>query len=159
MLPDGQVIFESMAIVEYLNEVHPNPYNLFPGDAVQRAKIRAFCEVINSGIHPYQNLKLIQKVHNEFGASQKKWLVDWMTKGVDTIEGLLEINEKENKFGDYAFGKDITAADIFLYPQALASRNRAGIDLSRYPRIEKVVNNLEKVRQFTEANPENQPDF
>lgn len=52
-----------MAIIEYLNEIQPNPYNLFPGTPVERAKIRAFCEVINSGIHPYQNLKLMQKVH------------------------------------------------------------------------------------------------
>ena len=84
----------------------------------------------------------MQKIHGEFGADQKKWLVDWMSKGINTIEGLLEINEKENKFGDYVFGNNITAADIFLYPQALASRNRAGIDLSRYPRIYKVVKNL-----------------
>lgn len=89
MLPDGQIIFESMAIIEYLNEVQPNPYNLFPGTPAERAKIRAFCEVINSGIHPYQNLKLVQKVHKEFGANQKQWLVDWMSKGIDTIEGLL----------------------------------------------------------------------
>lgn len=52
-----------MAIIEYLNEIQPNPYNLFPGSPVERAKMRAFCEVINSGIHPYQNLKLMQKVH------------------------------------------------------------------------------------------------
>ena len=69
-----------------------------------------------------------------------------MSKGINTIEGLLEINEKENKFGDYAFGNQITSADIFLYPQVLASRNRAGIDLSPYPRIYKVLKNLEKVK-------------
>lgn len=62
-MPDGQIIFESMAIIEYLNEIQPNPHNLFPGSPVDRAKMRAFCEVINSGIHPYQNLKLMQKVH------------------------------------------------------------------------------------------------
>lgn len=57
------------------------------------------------------------------------------------------------------FGKEITAADVFLYPQVLACRNRAGIDLSPYKRISKVLGNLEKVRQFTDANPENQPDY
>lgn len=59
VLPDGTALIESMAIIEYLNEIKPEPHNLYPGDAKQRALIRGFCEVINSGIHPYQNLKLI----------------------------------------------------------------------------------------------------
>lgn len=69
-----------------------------------------------------------------------------MTKGLDTIEGLLEINEKEKKVGDFSFGNEITAADIFLYPQVLASRNRAGINLDPYQRISRVLRNLEKVK-------------
>jgi len=76
-----------------------------------------------------------------------------MSKGINTIEGLLEINEKENKLGNYAFGNEITAADIFLYPQVLASKNRAGIDLAPYKRISKVLANLQKVKEFTDANP------
>lgn len=60
-LKDGTTLIESMAIIEYLDEVHPEP-KLFPGSSVHRAQIRGFCEVVNSGIHPYQNIRLLDKV-------------------------------------------------------------------------------------------------
>ena len=74
-----------MAIIEYLNEIKPEPYNLFPGDAKNRAQIRGFCEVINSGIHPYQNLKLIEQLHKEHKVDKVQWCKEWTGRGVQTI--------------------------------------------------------------------------
>ncbi len=92
ILPTGEIIVESMAIIEYLNEIKTQPFNLFPGNPLQRAQIRAFCEVVNSGIHPYQNLHLINRLHNDYGTDKKQWSIEWMTKGLVTMEKLIEQN-------------------------------------------------------------------
>jgi glutathione S-transferase len=61
LLPTGEIIVETMAIREYIEETYPqNP--LLPKDPIKKAQVRAFCEVINAGIHPYQNLRLLEKV-------------------------------------------------------------------------------------------------
>jgi maleylacetoacetate isomerase len=74
-----------MAIIEYLNELHPHPNDLFPGSPIQRAQIRGFCEVINSGVHPYQNLRLVEKLEKEFGVDKGKWLQELVGRGAETI--------------------------------------------------------------------------
>ena len=86
MLPDGRVIVESLAIIEYLNEKYPTPNNFYPGDAVQRAQIRAFNEIINSGIHPFHNMKLLDKVEEDFKADRFEWAKFWVTKGAGIVE-------------------------------------------------------------------------
>ena len=61
LLPTGQIIVETMAISEYIEEIYPQR-PLLPKDPIKKAQVRAFCEVINAGIHPYQNLRLLEKV-------------------------------------------------------------------------------------------------
>ena len=74
VLPDGTTLVESLAIIEYLNEKFPSDNtNFYPGDAENRAKIRGFCEVINSGIHPYQNLRLVNRLEAQ-GVNKLKWI-------------------------------------------------------------------------------------
>lgn len=99
MLPDGQVLIESMAICEFLEEKHPES-RLFPkNDLVKKAQIRGFCEVINSGLHPYQNLRLLEKVHNDFKADKMEFAKEWVIKGFKTIEKMLA-----KTMGKYCFG-------------------------------------------------------
>jgi maleylacetoacetate isomerase len=88
-----------MAIMEYLNEVYPNP-NLYPGTPVERSRIRAFCEMINSGVHPFQNLRVLDKI-DEYKANKLEWCVYWTTRGMRTFETMLE---REKAQGKYCFG-------------------------------------------------------
>ena len=83
-LKDGTLLIESMAIIEYLDEVHPQP-KLFPGSAIQRAQIRGFCEVVNSDIHPYQNIRLLDKVEADFKADKMAFAKHFVLRGLDTM--------------------------------------------------------------------------
>jgi glutathione S-transferase len=80
VLPGGQILIESMAIIEYLEEVYPES-PLLPKDPVLRAQIRGFCEVINSGLHPYQNLRCLEKVGRYPNADKVEWAKDWVVRG------------------------------------------------------------------------------
>lgn len=144
ILTDGRCIVESIAIIEYLNEVYPEPHNLYPGDAADRAQIRGFCEVINSGIHPYQNLKLVNKIEKEFKGDRIKWSTEWVGKGVDIIEKMLAQHSSGNY--KYSFGNNITAADVVFYPQIYASKNRWKIDLQPYQHVSRVFKNLSTIK-------------
>jgi maleylacetoacetate isomerase len=155
ILPDGTALIESMAIIEFLDEIQHHPYPLFQGSPVHRAQVRGFCEVINSGIHPYQNLKLIEHLNKEYGTDKAKWSVEWTTKGLHTIEALINKLGKSEK---YVFGNTITAADVFFYPQVLGTKSRWGVDLAPFSNISRILGNLQKIKEFRDAEPENQPD-
>lgn len=85
VLPTGQVLIESFAIIEYLEEVYPE-VALLPKDPVLRAQIRGFCEVINSAIHPYQNLRALEKISNDYKGDKIEWATYWITRGFQTLE-------------------------------------------------------------------------
>ena len=133
ILPNGTTLVESLAIIEYLNEKYPSPNNLYPGDAEHRAKIRGFCEVINSGIHPYQNLKLVNRLADENGVDKVKWITSQVLTGANTIERLLE-NYSSQKY-KYCFGDEVTAADILFYPQIFATKNRWKVDTTSHTNV------------------------
>ncbi len=73
-----------MAIVDYLSEVHADKFALYPKDPVKRAQIKGFCEVVNSGIHPYQNLRLLEKVEG-FGQDKMAFAKEWVVKGSEIL--------------------------------------------------------------------------
>ena len=145
-----------MAIIEYINEVHPQPYDLFPGSPGHRAQIRGFCQVINSAVHPYQNLRLLEKIEADYGAKKSQWLLYWLKRGTNTIEELIG---KYNKGGNYVFGDAITAADVFFYPQVYNAKNRFNLDIKPYPNVSRVFDNLAKIKEFQDTAPEKQKDF
>jgi glutathione S-transferase len=78
----------------------------------------------------------------------------WVMRGLDTMEQMLSRSASK-----YCFGDRLSAADLFLYPQAIASVNRWGADLSKYKNVDKVMVNLKKLPEFVQAEPQNQPDF
>lgn len=141
--PNGNIIYESMAIIEYLNEKYKSINDYFPGDPEFRAKIRTFCEVINSDIHPYQNLRLLEKINEDYNADKIAWGKYWTNRGVSTLEKILVAN---NSSGKYVFGDQITAADILFYPQVTATKVRWGNDLSQYPNVTRILHNLQSVK-------------
>jgi maleylacetoacetate isomerase len=156
ILPNGTKLIESMAIIEYLNEAFPEPNNLFPGNAEKRAHIRGLCEVINSGIHPYVNLRLLEKIDKDFGASRKEWATFWLKQGLTSVESLIKEHNKGEKF---IFGKQITCADVLLYPQVYNAKSKYDFDLSEYPNIHRIFDSLSQVKEIQDASPQNQKDF
>ena len=156
VLPDGTKIVESIAIIEYLNEVHPEPNNLFPGGPLLRAKIRGFAEVVNSGIHPLQNLKLLEKVEKDYGANRKEFAIFWIAPGLATLESMIEDSCKGTTF---IFGNQITGAELCFFPQIYNAKNRYEMDLSIYPNINRIYSNMEKVKEVQDALPENQKGY
>ncbi len=152
----GEVLTQSLAILEYLEETHPEP-PLLPGDAVQRARIRALALAIACDIHPINNLRVLQYLTREFGADEAgkaSWYRHWVEIGLAAVEAMLEDGPKEARF---CFGDVPTLADVCLVPQVFNAR-RFQCDLSAMPRIARVVAHCETLEAFRLAAPENQPD-
>jgi maleylacetoacetate isomerase/maleylpyruvate isomerase len=154
LIHNGKAISQSMAIVEYLEDIHPaNP--LFPKDPYMKAKVRQFCENINSFMHPLGNLKVMQKLEkdNAYTAEQKNaWIQHWNTQGFQALEEML----KEFS-GRYCFGDQVTAADAFLVPVIFAS-NRFKVDLQNFPLCRKINEECLKQKAFIDAHPFRQMD-
>jgi maleylpyruvate isomerase len=149
----GAVLTQSVAIIEWLDETHPNP-PLLPRDALQRAKVRAFALAIACDTHPVQNLKVLARLR-ELGLAEEK-VQDWAAwvnrEGLAACETLIR-----NEPGPFCFGDGPTLADLCLVPQ-LANARRFGVDVSAYPHLLKAEAAAKTLPAFVNAAPENQPD-
>ena len=142
-----------MAIIEYLDETRPNGPRLLPSDPAKRAKARAIAEIVNSGIQPYQNTNVLKRLVNEIGEEKKnEWLQFYLTKGFRSIEVAL----KETS-GKYCVGDEVSIADLCLVPQVY-SAGRFNIDLSDFPNVRRVYDELNKLPAFQRAHAHRQPD-
>ncbi len=151
LLIDGDVALnQSMAIIEYLDETYPEP-SLLPGDAVQRARIRAAAQTIACDIHPLNNLRVQQYLKDPLEQPQAAvddWVRHWITTGFQPLEELAEAGR-----GPYLFGDQITLADICLVPQ-MANARRARADLSAFPKLVAVDKALNAHPAVKAARPE-----
>ena len=151
-LDSGDVLVQSLAIIEYLDETHPQP-PLLPKDPIARAKVRAIAQVIACDIHPLNNVGPLRYLKNVFGQDQSKidaWYHHWVHDGFDAVEAMIEP-------GPYACGNEVTLADVCLVPQVYNAR-RLKAPLDRYPKIVAVDAACAKLAAFDKARPENQPD-
>jgi maleylacetoacetate isomerase len=151
-LDSGEIITQSLAIIEYLDEVHPQP-PLLPRVPVDRAKVRALAELVACDIHPLNNLGPLRYLKNELGQDQSKidaWYRHWVLEGFDAIEAMIGP-------GPYAYGAEVTLADLCLVPQ-VANARRLKVPLERYPGIVAADAACAKLSAFEKARPENQPD-
>ncbi|TAK49090.1 MAG: maleylacetoacetate isomerase [Xanthobacteraceae bacterium] len=151
---DGQVLTQSLAIIEWLEETHPQP-PLLPRDALARARVRAFAYAVACDIHPVQNLKVLNKVRKLTGddSAGPAWARDIIEDGLDASEQILRGSDSP-----FAFGEAPTLADICLVPQLVnARRFKAAID--RWPRILEIERNCMALSAFADAAPARQPDF
>jgi maleylacetoacetate isomerase len=151
-LDSGDVLVQSLAIIDYLDETHPQP-PLLPKDPIGRAKVRAIAQVIACDIHPLNNVGPLRYIKNVFGQEQSKidaWYHHWVHDGFDAIEAMIGP-------GPYAFGNEVTLADVCLVPQVYNAR-RLKAPLDRYPKIVAVDAACAKLAAFDKARPENQPD-
>mmetsp|Transcript_56250 Transcript_56250/g.64536 ORF Transcript_56250/g.64536 Transcript_56250/m.64536 type:complete len:223 (+) Transcript_56250:1-669(+) len=152
LIIDGDLLIESLPIIEYLEETRPER-KLYPSDPLLRQKVRAICEICNSGIQPLQNLKVTNKVEKEYGQDHIAWVTYFNYEGFKALEQLLS-----KTAGKYCFGDEITAADCLVFPQVLGSVQRFGLSLKEYPTIQKIIDNLLTVQEFIDSLPKNQPD-
>ena len=154
---DGATLTQSLAILEWLDETHPEPA-LLPANPLERARVRAFAQVIACEIHPLQNLRVLKYLADEFGAdaaATTRWLTRWLTEGLDACEALLAKRDRESAF---CFGDTPGLADICLVPQVFSAQ-RFGVDISHLTRIASIHARCEALPAFADAHPARQPDF
>lgn len=153
---DGELFVESVAIVELLEELYPEPA-LYPKRPADRARVRALVEMINAGTQPLQNLAVLDKVGSDKDA-RAAWMKHFMARGLGAFEAAMARREDETGAeGPFAFGDRFTAADAFLVPQVYAAR-RFGVDLSAMPRVVRADAASSALPFVAAAKPEAQPD-
>jgi maleylpyruvate isomerase len=151
-LSGGDVLTQSLAIIEYLDETQPEPPFL-PADALERAHVRAMAQLIACDIHPLNNLIALQYLKRVLKQEQTEidaWYHHWVIQGFTALEQML-------KPGPYAYGAHVTLADICLVPQVYNAR-RLKVPLDKFPKIVAVETACLKLPAFDKARPENQPD-
>ena len=154
LLVDGVALAQSLPIIEYLNERHPDP-PLLPSSPLARAHVRQMAEVVNSGIQPVQNLRVMQKLGRDHGwprTDQLAWSRDWIASGLAALEELV------GRHGEgCCFGSAVTLADLCMVPQLYNAR-RFEVDLSVCPNLVAVDERLADLPAFADAHPSAQPD-
>lgn len=153
LVHDGVVIGQSLAIMEYLDEVFPDA-PLLPKDAAARARTRQMAMVVAMEIHPVNNLGVMQYLVEAFGADDAQklaWTHRWMKRGFDALEVLAD-NQ-----GPYLAGAQVTMADCCLIPQ-LYNAHRFNFPLGAYPKLRRVEQACNALNAFKRAAPEVQVD-
>jgi len=148
------VLAQSVAILEYLEEVHPEP-PLLPVSPVERARVRQVVEVLNSSIHPVQNLKVMKLLTAEFGTDRQAnfaWAARWIERHFVGLERLVS-----RLGGAYTVGDQITLADVALVPQVFNGL-RFGVDMKSYPILSGYYDKAMTLEAFQLAAPGVQPD-
>ena len=148
---DGTVLVQSSAILEYLEETHPEP-PLLPADPVRRARVRSVAALIGCDIHPLNNLAVLRRL-KAMGHEQPaidKWYRHWVVTGLDAVEAMIE-------GGPFCFGETPTLADLYLVPQVFNAR-RFSVPLDRYPKSQAAEAACLALPAFRDAAPEAQPD-
>lgn len=150
-LTDGTRLLQSIAIIEYLEESHPDPHPLLPKDHLKRAKARGYTEIINSGIQPLQNLSVLQAI-SQMGQDKMEWGQQVIAKGLIALDHLVR-DSKDT----YLVGNTPTIADICLIPQLYNAR-RFKCDLDQTPSLLKIEKRCEELTEFKRAHPSRMPD-
>ena len=155
-LVDGdKIIHQSLAILVYLDQVHPKTC-LLPKDPYKQALIRAFFLDITSDIHPLNNLRVLKYLSNEIGVDEgakDDWYQHWLKIGLTGLE--IQI---KNKAGDFCFGDTVSLADVCLIPQ-IYNALRYNHPMEEYPTLLRVYNHCLSIPAFFKASPEQQKDF
>jgi maleylacetoacetate isomerase len=153
-LDDGQALTQSLAIIEYLDEVHPQP-PLLPAAPLERARVRALALLIACDIHPLNNLRVLQYLEGALGETQNvrdAWYRHWIEAGFEALETALG---RDPARGRFCFGDAPTLADVCLVPQVFNAR-RYSVDLTPYPRIVATEAACHEIAAFANAAPDKQ---
>jgi maleylacetoacetate isomerase len=150
------VLSQSLAIIEYLDETHPAP-PLLPTDPVARARVRSMALSIACDIHPLNNLRVLEYLKNTLGQSDEttaNWYRHWITEGFRGLEHEARTYSTSNR---YLYGDAVSLADVCLVPQMFNAR-RFATDLTPFPTLVAITTHLETLPAFAAARPDAQPD-
>jgi maleylpyruvate isomerase len=151
-LDDGQALPQSLAIIEYLDEVYPQP-PLLPAAPIERARVRALSLLIACDIHPLNNLRVLQYLEGPLGEAQTArdaWYRHWIEAGFEALEEALG---RDPARGRFCYGDAPSLADVCLVPQVFNAR-RYSVDLVRFPRIVAIDAACREIAAFASAAPE-----
>ena len=152
----GETLIQSMAIIEYLDELHPVP-PLLPQQPADRARVRALADIVACDIHPINNLRVLRYLQQPLGHDQAAiatWYNHWIDSGFAAFERLLA---GDPRTGVFCHGDVPGLADIALVPQVF-NAGRYSLDLAPYPTILRIYESCMKLDAFAAARPERQPD-
>ncbi|OXL23123.1 Gluthatione S-transferase [Psychrobacter sp. DAB_AL32B] len=153
---DDLRLYQSPAILEWLEEVYPN-HPLLPKDAAGRMQVRALSAMIGCDIHPLNNRRILQYLRNELTVGEDEvmaWCNRWISEGFSALEKRLAEDKNRGKF---CYGDSPTFADCYLIPQVSSAR-RFKVDLSLYPNILDIDTHCRTLKAFADADPMMQPD-
>jgi maleylpyruvate isomerase len=151
-LDDGAVLTQSVAIMEYLDEIYPDP-QLLPSDPVARARVRALTQAITSDIHPLNNLRVMRYLEDKLTLEKQtrdSWYRHWVEVGFEALERWLV---RDAATGRFCHGSSPTLADICLVPQVFNAR-RFSVDMNPYPRILAIDAACRELTAFQAAAPD-----
>ena len=154
LVDGGRTLVQSMAILEYLEETHPEP-PLFPRALAERARVRAIAQLVACEIHPLNNLRVLKYLEGELGADEAardRWYHHWVHEGFAGLEPMLA----PPATGTFCHGDAPTVADVFLVPQVVNAM-RFKVDLSAYPRVVRIYEACMKLPEFERAHPARHP--
>lgn len=152
----GHLLTQSLAIIEYLEEIHPTP-PLLPKEPIDRARVRAIALAIACEIAPINNLRVLKYLTGELGVSEEAktaWIQKWISVGFDGVEAMLA---GSNQTGAFCHGDTPTMADCCLAPQVFNAR-RFDCDLTPYPTLTRIADHCNTLPAFIQAAPEHQAD-
>jgi len=154
-LKDGDIATgQSMAILEYLEEIYPD-VPLLPSDTAGRVRVRALANMIACDVHPLNNLRVLKHLKRELGVgddARDEWYHHWITEGFKALEAMLQ----DSATGDFCHGDQPSFADICLLPQIYNAR-RFKCPLDDFPTIVRIADHCNSLPAFDDALPENQP--
>lgn len=154
---DGDMLIQSLAIIEYLDETHPEP-PLLPGHPAARARVRGLAQAVACDIHPIDNLRVLRYLSHELRQDEKgieTWYNHWIKLGFDGIERLLA---EDGQAGAFCHGDAPSLADVCLVPQVYNAHRYPSFDMQPYPTIRRVFAKCMTLDAFERARPEKQPD-
>lgn len=153
---DGAIISQSLAVIEYLNDLHPEP-PLLPAEPLARAQVRSMALAIACDIHPLNNLRVLNYLRQDLGQNDdavNTWYRHWIGEGFRGLEQQVAGHTSARR---YCFGDSVSLADVCLVPQMYNAR-RFKVDLTPYPTLVAISTHLESLPAFETARPEAQPD-
>lgn len=156
LVEDGHTIAQSLAILDYLEEVYPEP-PLLPRDPLERAYVRGLAQIIGCDIHPLNNVRVLKYLKGRWGlsdAERDEWYAHWVAEGLAAFEATLL---RDGRSGAYCLGDRLTIADVCLVPQ-VANARRFACDLAPYPLTVAIADRVAALPAVEKVAPQTQAD-
>ena len=157
VIDDGPPLFQSLAILEYLDETHPQPL-LLPRDARGRARVRGLAQIVACDGHPLVAPRVRNYLEKELHldeAARNRWCSHWLMQALEAVEGHLA---KERETGRFCHGDALSLADICLASQVIGAKNYFNCDMSGVPTVMRIFGECMKIDAFDRSQPLKQPD-